>query len=260
LNDYFGLIAEPDIRVSAQELLGHSGLSYLGFTHLEESQLSLGLQGVQPQVGLRIQLSSERVLGGAKKSFVEDTARRQKKLEAAHGQLRFCFSETEWAAPLRHLIEMKRQQYRETKAADPLAPEWSRALLKVLAGTRHEVCSGVLSTLYAGDTWVASHFGLRSGNLLHYWFPVYNPDLREFAPGRLLLKRICEAAEGEGVQCIDRGMGDSQAKRDMANERHLFYRGAWFRPGTRAAAVRMMWSLKWRLAPSVKPAGSAPAL
>jgi CelD/BcsL family acetyltransferase involved in cellulose biosynthesis len=257
LNDYFGLIADPDVRVSAQDLLRHSGLCYLGFTHLEESQLGLGLEGEQPQVGLRIHLAGDGTLGGAKKSFVEDTARRQRKLEAAQGQLRFRFAETDWAAPLQHLIDKKRQQYKETKVADPLTPEWTRAVLKVLAGTRHDVCSGVLSTLYAGDTWVASHFGLRSGNVLHYWFPVYNPDLREFAPGRMLLKRICEAAENEGVRCIDRGAGDSQAKRDMANERHLFYRGAWFQPGMKSTTVRAVHSLKWRLAG--QPVGKAPA-
>jgi len=260
LNDYFGLVADPEIRINPQELLDRSGLCYLGFTHLEESQLGIGLEGEQPQVGLRIQHTGDGTFGGAKKSFLEDTARRQRKLEAKHGPLRFCFAESDWAAPLQHLIDTKRAQYKDTKVADPLAPEWTRSLLKVLAGTRESVCTGVLSTLYAGDTWVASHFGLRSGNVLHYWFPVYNAELREFAPGRLLLKRVCENAEREGVQCIDRGMGDSQAKRDMANDRHFFYRGAWFRPGTRAAAVRMFWSLKWRLAPSGKPARSAPAL
>jgi len=164
-----------------------------------------------------------------------------------------------YAAPLSHLIAMKRRQYKASGVPDPLAPDWARALLARLAGTDYETCSGVLSTLYAGDTWVASHFGLRSSHILHDWFPVYNPELREFGPGRLLLKSMCEAATNEGIRCIDRGAGESPAKRDIGNERHLYYRGAWFQSGTKATAVRMLWSLKWLLAPSAKPARSIPA-
>jgi len=60
LNDYFGLIAASDVHLDARELLKHAGLAYLGFTHLDESQLSLGLPGEQPEGGLRIQFANGR--------------------------------------------------------------------------------------------------------------------------------------------------------------------------------------------------------
>jgi CelD/BcsL family acetyltransferase involved in cellulose biosynthesis len=263
LNDYFGLIAEPDVHLDARELLKHAGLAYLGFTHLDESQLSFGLDGEQPEGGLRIKFTNGLDYWNqlrTKRNFFHETNRRQRKLESAYGPLRFCFKEKDHASHLLHLVEMKRRQYKASGASDPLAPPWARALLAVLAMAEYQTCSGILSTLYAGDTWVASHFGLRSSHILHDWFPVYNPELREFGPGRLLLKSMCECATNEGIQCIDRGAGESPAKRDLGNERHLFYRGAWFRRGTRAMAVRMLWSLRWRLAPSAKPARSALAL
>lgn len=255
MNDYFGLIAEPDVYIGSSRLLRLAGLRHLGFTHLDETQLNFGLEGERPETGLRIQLAAGangrwEQLRDRKKRFVEDTERRARKLESAHGPLRFQFAETSPAA-LAQLIRMKRLQYASTNVRDSLAQEWKRKLLENLAGVKEPTCSGILSVLYAGETWVASHFGLRSKTVMHYWFPVYNPDLREFAPGRLLLKHVCEAAPREGIRCIDRGAGDSQAKRDIANEQHLYYRGAWYQPGPRAAAVRALHSLKWRLGPIV---------
>jgi len=35
------------------------------------------------------------------------------------------------------------------------------AILRRLADAADPACSGLLSTLYAGDTWLAGHFGLR---------------------------------------------------------------------------------------------------
>jgi len=251
MNDYFGLIAEESMRTSVQQILQLTGLSHLGFTHLEEEQLSMGLEAERPEAGLRIQLpglesTHWEQLRRSDKKLVEDTERRQRKLEAKYGPLSFRFSAAD-SETLGLLIEMKRRQYQSTNVDDVFKQEWRRRLLQVLAETKHATCTGVLSVLYAGETWVASHFGLRSASTLHYWFPVYNPALREFAPGRVLLKHVCNAGPGEGIRCIDRGAGDTQAKREIANERHFFYRGAWFRPGSRSTIVRAMSSVQWRL-------------
>jgi CelD/BcsL family acetyltransferase involved in cellulose biosynthesis len=91
---------------------------------------------------------------------------------------------------------------------------------------------------------VASHFGLKSGRTLHYWFPVYNPEMKAFAPGRILLKQVILAAQDIAV--IDRGAGDSVAKRDLATSHHLFGTGLWQRSGTAALAHRLGIALQWR--------------
>jgi CelD/BcsL family acetyltransferase involved in cellulose biosynthesis len=86
------------------------------------------------------------------------------------------------------------------------------------------------------------------GTTLHYWFPVYNPELHAYAPGRILLKAIVDASSENGVQVIDRGAGDSPSKRDFSNAEHRFLRGVWSRPGISSLAFRAGLSAKWRLA------------
>ena len=98
-----------------------------------------------------------------------------------------------------------------------------------------------------GDVWAAIHFGLRSAKTLHYWFPVYNPELSTYAPGRLLLHHVIANAQQAGLEIIDRGAGESQAKRDFPSERRIFHAGVWHRPGLKSLAYRAYQSAIWRL-------------
>jgi len=51
----------------------------------------------------------------------------------------------------------------------------------------------------------------------------------------------------EGVSVIDRGEGDTPAKRDFANHEHSFYRGLWTSGGIRSLPARAALALIWRL-------------
>lgn len=246
LSDYFGVVAPPGIGLSPGRLLKLAGLTTLGFTHLPQSQTLRGLVGEQPERGLRIAIGEAywHDLRQRDKRFVTDTERRERKLIETKGPLHFVFHDT----GLDHLVAAKRAQYGRTGVGDPLADPKAVRFLAKLATLSHPSCQGVLSTLMAGDDWVASHFGLRHGGTLHYWFPVYNPEFQAFSPGRLLVKAIIQS--GNGIRLIDRGAGDTPAKRDFANEDQVLTRGLWQIPSARALACRLGLAVKWRLAHS----------
>jgi CelD/BcsL family acetyltransferase involved in cellulose biosynthesis len=253
MSDYFGLIATPDAKLHSTALLERAGLSSLLFTHLDETQLGHGLTGKQPEPGHRINLDAGaknywNALRKSDKRLISDTERRLRKLTDDLGSLRFQFSAADPKAALEFLIERKRRQYARTGVADSLATPWRRGLLYRLASLDDELCRGVVSTLYAGERWVASHFGLVCRDILHYWFPVYNEELKAYAPGRLLLKSIIDATGDAGITEIDRGAGDDPAKRDFANRSHFYYRGLWSLRDARAIASHATLSMKWRIA------------
>ena len=253
MNDYFGLIAAPGLALSSRTLLRLAGLEYLGFTHLDEAQLGHGLEAEKPEPGLQIHIERGgpeywEELRRRDRKFADDTTRRERRMERDLGPIEFQFSEDPQAGHLARLLDSKRGQYRRSGAHDIFAVAWRRKLLETLVESVAPHCRGTLSTLYAGKTWVASHFGLRCGRTLHYWFPVYNRELHMYAPGRLLLKQIILRADSVGVSRIDRGSGFTQAKREFANYRHTYYRGAWYQPGVKSTLYRLNCSLRWRLA------------
>ncbi|MHB1208044.1 MAG: GNAT family N-acetyltransferase, partial [Rhodospirillaceae bacterium] len=225
LSDYFGLIGEPDIRILPPDLLRLCNLSALAFTHLDETQVCYGLTGTNPEPGLKIRLSEGSAaywaaLAQSDKRLISDTERRTRKLVQTYGPLRFELDAANTHDELNRLIAVKRAQYSRTNAHDALSDDQATDLLALLAARKDPQCRGQLSVLFAGDTWIASHFGLRNHHLLHYWFPVYHPDLKAYSPGRLLLKAIIDAADGAGIDMIDRGSGDQPAKREFAHASH----------------------------------------
>lgn len=251
LADYFGLVGEPGLKLSGPELICAIGLKSLLFDHLDETQASFGLGGIQPEPGLRISLAEGgsaywEALRQNDKKFVQDTERRERKLVETHGKLRFVFREPS-TGELDGLIEAKRQQYTRTGAHDVMAKASTRRFLKALSAVDDPQCRATLSTLHAGEKWVCSHFGLTCGSTLHFWFPVYNPEMSAFAPGRLLVKAVIDSSRETGIELIDRGAGDSKAKRDFATSEHLYYRGIWQSPGLISLAYRAGLSAKWRL-------------
>jgi CelD/BcsL family acetyltransferase involved in cellulose biosynthesis len=252
MSDYFGLVAAPGLRIPSSALLRLAGLRAMPFHHLVEDQLEFGLDGEQPEPGHRLVIGHDpaeylRRLKAANKSFVAETERRQRKVAEGRGALRLDFAVTDGEEKLRGLIAHKRGRYRATGVGDVLAPPWKRALMLELLRSDDPDCRGVLSELWAGDVWVASHFGLRNGHLLHYWFPVYNDDLAKFAPGHLLVRRIVEESPALGLTVIDRGAGDQPHKTAWLTERHSFYRGLWQLAGPRAVAYRAQLAIGWRL-------------
>jgi CelD/BcsL family acetyltransferase involved in cellulose biosynthesis len=251
LSDYFGIVAKNGIKIDPRTLLPRARLAAMLFTHLEEGQLEFGLKGQSPECGHVIEFSD----GGqsfwqqkrsADRKFVSDTERRERRLEQDLGPIRFDLQSRDPQGELQKLIAAKREQYARTQVADSLSAASSTRFLNALMASTDPLCSGVMSTFYVGETWVASHFGLQCDKTLHYWFPAYNPKLRSYGPGRLLLKRIIQLSHERGISRIDRGAGDSAAKRDFSTGMHNYYRGLWSANGLSSLPYRMGLSVIWR--------------
>lgn len=255
MNDLFGLIARPTFHCTPEKLLALAHLNHIYFTHLDASQNRHGLTGERPSGGLRILLpkGGAAYLDELRRSdpkFVRDTERRIRKAAQEVGPIRFRMAEADAAEWLPRVLAEKRAQYVRTKNVDWLAAPGRRRLLEILAQSMEPDCRPMVSTLTFGDTWAAIHFGLRSYKTLHYWFPVYNPALATYAPGRLLLHHVISNAQDAGLEVIDRGGGESQAKRDFPSERRSYYSGVWYRPGVRSLIYRACQSAAWRLSRS----------
>lgn len=252
--DYAGLLAGEGVCTTWAALLAGSGVPGLFFTHLDEQQLGLGLTGAQPRLGLRTRIHPD---GGAAhwvwlrtqdKKLVDDTERRERKLQRDHGDVSFAMDSPHAEQNLQTLIAAKSDQYRRTGApSGPLLQPRNQRLLAHLLAHPSAGCRVRLSLLKAGEQWVSSHFGLQSGSTLHYWFPVYGESFSAYSPGRILFKHVILQSVAAGIDLIDRGEGDTAAKRDFATETHQFFRGLEVR-GWQGQTLAFAQRLAWRFA------------
>lgn len=250
MSDGFGVVARGDVQLSIDELLEASGLAVCEVHHLCAGPN--GLTANESELGLRVRFDGGWVaywesLAEQSKKFVQKTERRCRNIVKEHGPLRLTAIHADSKSVLEDLITRKREQYAATKAPDALRESWKRKLLFELLETQQASCRGTLFTLHAGDTWVATHFGLQCEDVLHYWFPVYSREVSKHSPGHLLLKAIGEQCEELGIGVVDRGAGDTQAKRSFANEEQSFGRGRWSRPSLRTTVYSAARSVGWRL-------------
>jgi len=158
----------------------------------------------------------------ARKNSVAIKRQKQKtrKLAREVGPVRFEF-DCQSGDVLERLIDLKRSKYQRSNTFDILSVEWASNLIRTIGSVNQPGFKGILSALYAGDQLAAVHFGMLTENILHYWFPVYDPAFRRYSPGTELLLEVARVASNQGITKVDLGYGDDAYKFRFCNGRDV---------------------------------------
>jgi CelD/BcsL family acetyltransferase involved in cellulose biosynthesis len=251
LADYQGVIVAPDLEWDAAELVRLCGLRSYSFDHLvrAQAQFERSFVAVESSPALDFEkLDRDRGDGAEPALLGPDEARlKRRRIERRFG-FRFSLRESDPAA-FQTFMRWKSEQYRRTGAFDVLSRPWVVEVLERIHTTQTDDFSGVFSCVYAGDTLVAGHLGLRSGPILHSWFPAFDTRFAKYSPGLVLFLEIAEAAQSHGVRLFDLGKGAEPYKLLFANSAIEVGVGA-VESGRASAlggrAARGLWSLALR--------------
>ena len=220
LSDYHGLVARQNFNTDLAALLKACRLNTFDFDHVPSGQTSFIPYTLSSAPSPIIDLSSGYEAYHASQSRQTSVIGRiegqSRLIERDIGPLKMVFHSPD-PERLRQLLDWKRSQYARTGVHDVLSSAWTRNFLREIHQTQETDFGGVLSLLFAGDELVAGHFGMRSKEILHYWFPVYNIRHARYSPGMILLLKIVAAASGYGVRCIDTGKGTTEYKMKFHN-------------------------------------------
>jgi len=223
MSDFHGLILRPGFGINAEELTRACGLQAWHFDHVLAEQNTFRPYhchvSASPYMdlagGFDAYCASRKAAGS---NVIKQVRRKARQLERACGPLR-CELHADAETVFEKLLEWKSNQYRRTGVPDVFRYRWTVSLLQRVLQERSDSFSGMLSALYAGERLAAVDLGLRSYGALHSWFPAYDPELRKFSPGNVLLLRVAEAAPSIGVQRIHLGKGSEAYKaRFMSGE------------------------------------------
>jgi CelD/BcsL family acetyltransferase involved in cellulose biosynthesis len=151
------------------------------------------------------------------RDFLPQVLRRRRKLEREVGPVTFEWSTGDTNGAMRSLREWKSQQYRSTGVWDRFACPWIAEALEQLSVTVDSDCTGVLSVLRCGDRLAAVHLGLQSTDRLCWWFPAYDPELRRYSPGLILLLALIADGADRHVPVLDLGRGEHDYKLRVAD-------------------------------------------
>jgi CelD/BcsL family acetyltransferase involved in cellulose biosynthesis len=257
--DFQGPILAPGTSFPPQLILT-GGIKAFAFDHLLDGLSDFGpwIDGSRPSPFIDTSGGLDGYLGRASRSGKENMGqarRRLAKAERTYGPIRFQAAIVDDQALVK-LVALKRAQYKATGATDYFADPARVDLLNRLLHTGHSDFGGVMSTLYAGPHLLAAHFGLRADKVLHWWFPVYDPQFATFAPGWLLLRQLVEASPALGITRVDLGRGEDEYKRRAKTAETVVHQGM----VTRNSARRVVRSAQSSLVDAAKSSPLGPSL
>lgn len=225
LSDYHGIICAPDFTCDPLALLKACSLIAWDFDHLVGGQRCFGRFQRRRESSPLIDLSGgfERYLASCRAARTEQIKLRR--LERALGSVRIMEHHAD-PEMLRRVLAWKSAQYRRGSVPDLFSTQWIRGAIERIHAAQTPAFAGMLSVLYAGDTPIAGHFGMRSLDVWHYWFPAYAPEHSRYSPGLVLLLKMAESAAGLGLQIIDLGKGQMLYKERFKNAEALVTEGS----------------------------------
>ena len=259
--DFQGPICAPNVEFDITATLRGARIASYEFDHMLD-----WLPGFEPWIFGREPSSYVDVSGGLDgymsragstgKRRIKDAARLGRKAEREHGPVRIV-AESADPSLLDWVISLKRCQYQATGARDYFGdPKHVELLHRLLAASSGSEFGGLLSAVYTGDHLIAAHFGLRAGPVLHWWFPVYDPEFSRLDPGWMQIRAMLEASPQLGLERIDLGRGDGEWKRWLATGYQLVCQGAVIRNPLRHRTA----SARRRFTQAAKSSPAAPAL
>jgi CelD/BcsL family acetyltransferase involved in cellulose biosynthesis len=208
----------PSLRWHVRDLLRATGLKAWRYENLVAQQLPASasrrlILGRSPRVclqnGFECYIENKTRDGSSMPKTVRNKFRL---LERDHGGVTFIQSSYDEAA-LDQLLYWKAERFSQGHF-----PPWVGSALKHFFRCRHGNVVGVLSLLKADDNVVASHFGLKVGSLLYYWFPAFNAAFAKYTPSSLLIWHLLKHLHEIDCSIMDFGPGGEEYKTNFASD------------------------------------------
>ena len=256
LSSMQGLIAAPDLDVSAVKLLDACRLRAWRFDHLLTGQAAFATyhDEVDPsyfmdlRVGFDAYAAARREAGSG---ALTHAARKRRKIARDAGDVQLDWSNTSQAA-FETFCDWKRGQLDQQGFVNTFRQPWCIRLFEEARRFRDtdrdgaEEVRGQLTTLLAGGELVAACLSFQSGDIYDASIPAYNPAYSRYSPGLLLHSEMAQRAAEAGIARIDLGRGDNQLKTSLATGSEPLAIGAVDRRRVRRMA-RKCWASTRRL-------------
>lgn len=226
MSDYEGLIVKKGLAWKLEDVLKSCGLVAWDFSHLIACQTALQKTNCLKMTSsaiINLSKGYEAYVTGLRESRakrINNIFRQIRKIEQEVGTIIFKEDISDMSI-LHKLLEWKVAKYKSGKKLDA----WVIKTLEAIFLTRDNNFGGMLSALYAGQELIAAHFGMRSGKILHWWFPAYNKRFGKYSPGIILLLKTAEICSSLRIEVIDFGAGDEAYKRLLSNDSILIGEG-----------------------------------
>ena len=246
LADYSGGIVDITQNLNITML----PIQYTILDHMPE----LSINPFSDQVSSYQELSSQIILettwqkmaSKIDNEFLNEIHLNQANLEKNFGSIQFKF-QNENIENLECLLFAINEECIERKVISPFKDKWTVLLLRQLFLADKKEVKPIMSTLFAGNRWIASMFGIEANGVLHYWFYKSNPSAELYSPLNVLICQVIKASVKNNLACIDLGFGQKQFKEKLCSQFIPLYKMEFVNNSINARAIKLVNSFLWKL-------------
>lgn len=251
LSDYHGLVTRPDAGLDLAQVLRAADVSVFRYTGLIDPNGVFPASPETDRTAYVIDLAETsaedylEAVRAASPKKIKNYRRLDNKLDREVGPVRLVAGDVSREA-FNQLIDWKREQLLRTGMHDFLRADWTRELMADLFSVRDSDFRGLMINLYAGDTLVGGHFGIRQGATYHPWLASMNPEHAAWSPGQIFFLRAIAAMPALGLDRYDLGPGHDHYKRSYALKSITIGEGAATASGIGgrvASSMESVWSM-----------------
>lgn len=251
LSDYHSLVARPDAGLDLAQVLRAADVSVFRYTGLVDPHGVFPASPETDRTAYVIDLAETsaddylEAVRAASPKKIKNYRRLDNKLDREVGPVRLVAGDVSREA-FNQLIDWKRDQLLRTGMHDFLRADWTRELMADLFSVRDSDFRGLMINLYAGDTLVGGHFGIRQGATYHPWLASMSPEHAAWSPGQIFFLRAIAAMPALGLVRYDLGPGHDHYKRSYALKSITIGEGAATASsigGRMASSMESIWSM-----------------
>lgn len=249
LSDWHGPILSRDLAITPEALAAGAGMAAVRLSGLADPWDQFGAQR-GPKVASHVASLDGGAgallarLNAARPAHGKNMRRRFRKAEREAGAVGFVVGGRDLAL-FNQMLAWKRAQYAATGKHDVLAAPWVQSLLRGLASAPGPGLRGEVFGVTLAGKLAAVELFLREGDVLHAWFPAYDPAFAVFSPGHLLTELIVRHGAARGVKRIEFGPGEDEFKHAWSDSAFAQYETVWHAPcplGRMRAAGQSLWA------------------
>jgi CelD/BcsL family acetyltransferase involved in cellulose biosynthesis len=227
--DYQAIVSDPKVPLNGEAYLSAAGISSIALSSLMDPHNLFDKTALEVVEAHRIDCNGDgpaffESLRVANLKWSKNLRRLTNKMDRELGPVRLVAHDTS-AESYDIMMAIKVGQFYQTGVTNVLRPIWVQNFMRDLFNLRDPNFGGCMVSLYAGDKFVAGHFGVRQGDWFHPWIASTCPLSHPYSPGIIFLGEMVRQSDQVGLRVIDLSAGHGHYKNQFCRSPILVHAG-----------------------------------
>lgn len=227
--DYQAIVSDPLATFTGEAFLAGAAIEAIALTSLSDPHNVFDKRALSVVEAHRIDCQNDgeafaETLRASNPKWAKNLRRLTNKMDRELGAVRLVVHDTNEAS-FDAMMAIKVAQFHQTGITNVLRSKWVRNFMADLYHCRDKDFGGCMVSLYAGDKFVAGHFGVRQGDWFHPWIASTCPLSHPYSPGIIFLSEITRQSDKHGLRIIDLSAGHGHYKSQFCRNPTLVHAG-----------------------------------